>query len=213
MSTIPATGTGPAPFEQFTDADLRDLIAQFPLAWVLPCSCDAGLPSLLPMLLRCDEAGRPVSLLGHLARRNPLVEALRAAPHALFLFTGPQGYVSPGLVSNPAWAPTWNYAQVRIEAKVRFSEGRADEALAALVGHMDRDDATGWQPRDVGDRYDAMERAIIAFEADITRIEGRFKLGQDETDQTLGQILEGHRDPALVQWMRRANDERLTGTT
>ena len=198
-----------SPFAQFTDEDLRDLIAQFPLAWVMPRSSDAGLPSLLPMLLRCDEAGRPLSLVGHLARRNPLFEALRTAPEALFLFTGPQAYVSPGLVSNPAWAPTWNYAQLRIEAKVTFSEGRADAALSALVAHMDQHDATGWQSRDVGDRYEAMERAIVAFEAEITRIEGRFKLGQDETPETLAQILEGHPDRALVEWMRRANSARL----
>lgn len=190
--------------------DVIDLIREFPLAWVAPRD-DRGaqVATLLPMLANTDAEGHVVSLLGHMARRNPLHAALEAQPRAVLLFTGPQAYVSPGLVSNKTWAPTWNYAQVRVEATIRFRPDLSHEALDRLTGVMDERDQTGWRPRDVGGRYDAMAQAIIAFEADVTDLSAKFKLGQDESDQALAEILGGHPDPVLTRWMRRMNACRL----
>jgi transcriptional regulator len=163
------------------------------------------------MLPDLDAEGRVVSLLGHMARRNPLLAALETQPKATLLFTGPQAYVSPGLVSTPTWAPTWNYAQVRIEADIRLRPDLGHEALERLTRVMDVDSGTGWRPRDVGDRYDAMEWAIVAFEADVTSLTAKFKLGQDESDQSLAEILASHPDPVLTRWMRRMNARRIGG--
>lgn len=197
------------PYEGGPD-DVLDLIREFPLAWVAPRDDRAAeVATLLPMLADADAQGRIVSLLGHMARRNPLYAALEAQPRAVLLFTGPQGYVSPGLVSNKTWAPTWNYAKVRVEATIRFRPDLGHEALDRLSRTMDAPDQTGWLPRDVGPRYDAMERAIIAFEAQVTGLSSKFKLGQDESDQALSEILAGHPDPDLTRWMRRMNGHRV----
>lgn len=189
--------------------DIAALIADYPLAWVLPRCADAGQPHLLPLLARTDAEGRVTTLIGHMGRRNPLVAAFEQSPEALILFTGPQGYVSNGHVTNPCWAPTWNYGQVRIEARITLEPAGGDAALRELVEAMDAEERTGWRPADVGPRYRAMEQAIIAFRADVTRIEPRFKLGQDEKVETLREILDRHPDPALVRWMRRINRKRL----
>ena len=189
--------------------DVLDLIREFPLAWVAPRSDRAAeLATLLPMLADTDAESDVVLLMGHMARRNPLYAALEAQPRALLLFTGPQGYISPSLVSNRSWAPTWNYAQVRVEATISFRPDLGHEALDRLTRAMDAADQTGWSPRDVGPRYDAMERAIIAFEARVTGVSAKFKLGQDESDQALGEILAGPLDPNLTRWMRRMNPGR-----
>ena len=190
------------------NADIAALIADYPLAWVLPRCADAGQPHLLPLLARTDAEGRVTTLIGHMGRRNPLVAAFETSPEAWILFAGPQGYVSNGHVTNPCWAPTWNYGQVRIEARIALEPAGGDAALLALVEAMDAE-GTGWRPADVGPRYRAMEQAIIAFRADVTRIEPRFKLGQDENIATLREILDRHPDPALVRWMRRINRKRL----
>jgi transcriptional regulator len=191
------------------DADAAALIAEYPLAWLMPRAADAGQPHLLPLLARTDDAGRLTTLIGHMGRRNPLVRAFGASPEALILFTGPHAYVSNACVSNPCWAPTWNYAQLCIEADVRLEPEGGDAALLALVEAMDAKERTGWRPHDVGPRYRAMEQAIVAFRGEVTRIEARFKLGQDEPVDTLREILAHHPDPALVRWMRRANRDRL----
>ena len=45
---------------------------------------------------------------------------------------------------------------------------------------------------------------IIGFRAHVRETHARFKLGQDETDVTFAEIVEGHADPELAEWMRRA---------
>jgi len=198
-----------SPFERFVPQDAVDLIGEYPLAWLCAHSADAGLPSLLPLLAETDGEGRLVALIGHMARRNPLHAALVADPRALILFTGPQSYVSPAHVSDPDWGPTWNYAQLRIEAEIRFDDEGGDAALAQLLAAMEEAAPTGWTPDSLGARYRPMERAIIAFRAEITRLEGRFKLGQDERPEMLRDIVQRHPDAALTRWMRRFNAGRI----
>jgi transcriptional regulator len=46
---------------------------------------------------------------------------------------------------------------------------------------------------------------IIGFRARVTALSARFKLGQDETPETLDAILEALPEPAMIDWMRRFN--------
>jgi transcriptional regulator len=192
-------------FDFHADADIVDLIGEYPLAWVCPAAADPALPTLLPLLVETDAAGRPVALIGHMARRNSLFAALQANAEMLALFTGPQAYLSPALVSDPAWAPTWNYAQLRIATRVSFLPDDGGAFIQQLMDAMERDQPTGWTTAMMGERYGPMVNAIIAFRAEVVRIEGRFKLGQDENPERLREILDRHPDAALVRWMRRFN--------
>lgn len=205
----PADRPARSPYERFADRDVADLIRDYPLAWLCPAGGDARLPSVLPLMAETDADGRLTTLVGHMARRNPLVAALTADPAVLILFTGPQAYISPAYVSDRTWAPTWNYAQLRIAARIRFEPDGGDAALSLLTAAMDHDPVSGWTPADMGARYRRMEQAIIAFRADVTRVEGKFKLGQDERPETLREILGRHPDAALVRWMCRFNPGRV----
>jgi transcriptional regulator len=177
--------------------DVPALIAAHPLAWVVARDFRAGV---LPLVPETDAEGRLVSLLGHCARRNPLVESLQRDPAALILVQGPHGYVSPGLVSRPQWGPTWNYAVARIEATVEFLPGDVDHALRTLATHLEGEG--GWTVERMGPRYEPMQAAIVAFRASVTAVEASFKLGQDEDDRTFAEIVAGHADPALTTLMR-----------
>lgn len=183
-------------FDRYTPADVRDLIADHPLAWV-SAGADA---SLLPLLGEYDADGQLVSLLGHMARRNPLHARLMAAPRASILVTGPQGYVSPAQAERRNWAPTWNYAKLVIAAEVEFLPDTADDALAALTFAMEGD---RWTSAELGPRYAGMVAAVVAFRARVVSITGRFKLGQDEAPDVFEAICRNHPDAALVAWMRR----------
>lgn len=198
-----------SPFERYALDDVAELIREYPLAWLCPRQGPADAATLLPLLPDLDAAGRLIGLVGHMSRRNPLVAALEAEADALILFTGPQGYVSPACVSDPAWAPTWNYAQARIEARIRFQPEATAAAVDRLVGAMDHEDQTGWTADNVGARHGDMMQRIIAFTADVQAVHGRFKLGQDEAPETLAEILARHPDAAMVRWMRRMNRARL----
>ena len=116
------------PNTTWADADLRDLIADYPLAWDVTRGAEPGA-SLLPLLLDLDPAGRPVSLTGHFPRSNPQPRQLQENPEALFLFLGPQGYLFAQGLKDKDWAPTWAFASVRIEATVTFDPALTDAAI------------------------------------------------------------------------------------
>jgi len=176
-------------------ADVRKLIADYPLAWLVSRDFHA---SPLPLIAETDADGAVTALFGHCARRNPLVGDFRTDPRGLILFTGPQAYVPTALLSKPDWAPTWNYAVLRFKVEVEFVEGETKDAIERLVAKME-DGA--WSTASLGPRYEKMLDQIIAFRAHVRSAEHSFKLGQDESPQGLAEIVAGHSDRTLAAWM------------
>ncbi|MCW0197774.1 FMN-binding negative transcriptional regulator [Sphingopyxis sp.] len=190
-------------FERFDGSDVRKLVEDYPLAWVCGGGAAAMEASLLPLVGRFDEDGALVELIGHLARSNPLRAALTADPRATILFRGPDSYVSPDHAGVRDWAPTWNYAQLKVRAEVRFDEALTEYALETLVEAMEKGRPRPWSIAELGDRYHAMLGGIVGFRAIVTGLTGKFKLGQDERAETRVSIIGSLPDPDTVAWMRR----------
>ncbi|MGN6152412.1 MAG: FMN-binding negative transcriptional regulator [Lysobacteraceae bacterium] len=201
-------------FEPAGDAPLRRLVAAHPFALVV--SAGDGVPTATPLPLLWKDAERGSALVGHFARANPQVEALRRDPRALVVFTGAQGYVSPSWLRDRTQAPTWNYETVHFEVEIAFDDTQAaiDDALGLLVAHMERDRPAAWSAAEMGARYASLSRAVIAFEARILATHAKFKLGQNERADVRADILAaladgGGGDPAshatLLAAMRRVD--------
>lgn len=156
----------------------------------------------LPLLTETDATGAVTSFLGHFALSNPQVELIRREPRALILFQGPHGYIRPGWVSRPGWAPTWNYMLAQFEVRISLLPEASDAAIRALVTALEGDGPDSWRVEQVGKRYASMVQRVIAFRAEVLASRGRFKLGQDETDETFAQILGALGDTPLGSVMR-----------
>ncbi len=195
-------------FERFGDADVRALIEGYPLAWVCGGGAGAVEASVLPLIGVYDGEGRLIELIGHLMRSNPLHAALTADPRATILFSGPDAYVSPEHAGRRDWAPTWNYAQVKIGAEIAFDEALTETSLKVLIDAMEAGRAKPWSVEELGPRYQGMLTRIIGFRARVTALSGKFKLGQDEDDATLHAILGALPDAQSVAWMKRFNGGR-----
>ncbi len=194
-----------ARFAPRSPGDIVRIVADHPLAWVVSCDFQA---TPLPLIAETDASGSIVSLLGHFARRNPQVPALRGDPRALILFQGPQGYISPRLVSNSTWAPTWNYAVVRFEVRVAFVPDETDAAVRRLAAHLERARRGPWRVEELGNRYDQLRQNIIAFRAHVRATRATFKLGQDEDRATFEEIVAGLAGTPLAQLM---SEQRSAG--
>ena len=195
-------------FDNATQADLLDLIAAYPLAWVVSAGAGQSAATPLPLMAGVDADGRFDRLIGHFARSNPHVAVLEREPRALFLFQGPHGYMSPSWMTDRTWGPTWNYAVIRIEADVSFRPELTEFALGELVRKMEAGRPQAWSIADMGERYARLRTAIIPFEAQIRRIDPRFKLGQDERPAVLRELLSHCEDAELRRWMQRMNTGR-----
>lgn len=188
-----------------SNRDLLRLVDDYPLAWVVSHAAPDFAATPLPLLAETDVEGKIVSLLGHYALRNPQVEMLKRASRALVLFSGPHGYISPQLVSKCGWAPTWNYAVAKVQVDIEFVPGENLSALQKLVEKMEGRQPGAWTVDRVGQRLDGMLGHIIAFRAHVRSIEGRFKLGQDETPETLSELLTRLDHAELKMWMSDFN--------
>jgi len=197
-------------FDPRCEADIVRLVDEYPLAWVVSTGVSGFGASPLPLLAETNSSGRIESLIGHIAIANPQVSELRTFPLATIIFTGPHGYISPELVSKPDWAPTWNYATARFDVEVEFLPQETEQLVERLVRRMERDRLKPWTIRQVGPRYAQLAQRIVGFRAHVKAVYGRFKLGQDESQRTLSDILSGLQDAALARWMKDFNSAFLT---
>ena len=181
------------------DADVADLIDACPLALLVSGEGEGFAVTPLPLLAVRDAGGRVVELIGHFARANPHVAKLEQKPRAQALFLGPNAAIPASWVSKPRWAPTWNYAFVRLDIEVRLDPEDNDAAVRQLVHAVDGD---RWSVDSLGDRYAGLIGRIVAFRAKVLAVDAVFKLGQDEDRESFAEILAalgGHPLAALMQ--------------
>lgn len=190
-------------FDQFNNNDVFDLIAQYPLAIMLSQGRSGFISTSLPILAYVDQHGAVDRLIGHIALSNPHVDELKRSNRANFLFQGPNHYISPTLISNRSWSPTWNYIRVSVEADVTFIPRMVSDALEQLVSKMEAGRENAWSISEMGDRYQNLSQHILAFQAEIKSINATFKLGQDENPIVFDEIIAGLGDSSLSRWMLR----------
>lgn len=179
------------------------------LALVVSSFGEKTLTTPLPLLTETDSTGAVTSFLGHFALSNPQVELIRRQPRALILFQGPHAYIRPGWVSRSGWAPTWNYMLAQFEVEISLIPEASDAAIRALVTALEGDRPDSWRVEQVGKRYASMVQRVIAFRAKVLVCRGRFKLGQDETDETFAEIVTALGETPIAGAMRRRG--RLPG--
>lgn len=196
-----------------TPADIVRLVQEYPLAWIASHGTKPQFTAL-PLYPVLNADGVIVGLRGHYARANPQVETLRAAPTVQILFMGPQGYISPSVLTDRTQAPSWNYASVIFEAEATIIDD--EQAVKGLMHEQISTLETGksppWQLEDMGERYEKLARWICGIDARITACHPRFKLSQDDRDDVYGELCKNFatENPALRVWMQRTNPSRTT---
>lgn len=175
----------PKHFEEPRTEVLHELVRQHPFAALVTRTAAGIEANHLPMEI--DREPAPFgTLVGHVARANPVWRETVADGEALAIFQGPQAYVSPGWYPTKAETgkvvPTWNYAVVHAYGRLRFIEDR--DWLHALVERLtDRHEAgrpDPWQVTDApAEFFEAMLRGIVGVELRIERLVGKWKLSQN----------------------------------
>lgn len=135
----------------------------------------------LPLLL--DRSEEKFRLIGHLAAGNEHASVLRstAAP-TLAVFQGPASYITASWYPNRDMPSTYYYTAVHCYGSIRFQDEEAlRQSLEILTERLESQFPDGWKTSEVPP-YDITRRLkhIIGFELEIDRVEGKFKLGQDE---------------------------------
>lgn len=174
----------PEQFREERPAVLCDFIARHPLGALVAATTEGLLANHIPMLWR-EHAGTPGTLLGHVAKANPVWRLLSVDTPVLVIFMGATHYITPSWYPakqvDGKVVPTWNYSVVHAHGTIRFFED-PEEALLKVRELTERQEAARKEPWAVSDApadyIASMLRRIIPFEIALTRLEGKFKASQ-----------------------------------
>lgn len=179
----------PSHFEETRLDVLHHVIEQFPFGLLVTHFPHGLEANHLPFYLAPGE-GELGTLHAHVARNNPVWQALAAGAEVLVVFRAGDAYITP--TSYPSKAhdhrqvPTWNYRVVHAHGRaiVRDDARYVRAVVAKLTHRHEASQATPWKMSDAPRDYlDAMTAAIVGLEIPIQRLEGKFKLGQNRTAQ------------------------------
>ena len=159
---------------------LAAFIQQHSFATLITHDGTAPFASHLPMLFRPGTGGHG-TLVAHMARANPQWQHFASGSEVLAIFHGPHSYISPSWYQTGPAVPTWNYAAVHAYGvPVLISEPeRVLALLRETVAAYESAFAQPWTGDQFPEFIGKLMQGIVAFEMPVSRIEGKFKLGQN----------------------------------
>ncbi len=176
----------PTDFDEPRTEVLHALIAQHPFGTLVTHGKSGLDANHIPLLLNADE-GRLGVLHAHVARANPVWRDVADGDEVLVIFRAGDAYISPNWYPSKhehhKQVPTWNYRVVHAHGRIAI---RDDERFVrGVVGRLTRTHEAAqpvpWKMSDGPKDYiDAMLKAIVGIEIEITRLEGKLKLGQNK---------------------------------
>jgi transcriptional regulator len=175
----------PKHFEERDVTVLHSLMRSHPLGtWVT----EAGgslLVNHLPFLVD-SVRGEYGTLVGHVARANPVWQSFSKETPSVVIFQGPQTYITPSWYptkhAHGKAVPTWNYAVVHAHGIPRAIQDR-DWLLAHVTQLSDLHEserAVPWSVSDAPSDYiDSMLKAIVGIEIPVSTVIGKWKTSQN----------------------------------
>lgn len=187
----------PRVFNQSDLAEIHALIETHPLGALVTCDADGIAANHVPFELD-KQAGPHGTLLGHVARANPVWQ--KPSEDVLVIFQGANRYVSPGWYPTKKQhgkvVPTWNYVVAHAYGRLTAIDDR--DWLHAHVERMtNRHEAQSPEPWAVQDAPEAfterMLRAVMGIEITLTRFEAKWKVSQNRPAEDRAGVAENLR--------------------
>ena len=175
-----------------SDDDVAAALARAGFAQLVTHGRDGLVVTPLPLLYDPERH----ALLGHVARANPHWHA--DGHDSVAIFTGPQGYVSPGFYATKAETgkvvPTWNYEVLNVHGVLRVHDDPdwVRHLVTRLTDHHEADRAEPWQVADAPEPFVRGQlNAIVGVELDIRRVEAKAKMSQNQPARNRAGVIAG----------------------
>ena len=166
---------------------LHGLIRSHPLGVWVALGGDELVANHIPFELDATR-GELGTLVGHVARANPIWKQPPSPVCSLVTFQGPQSYITPSWYPSKhehgKAVPTWNYAVVHASGTPSFIEDAAwlHSHVSRLTDRHEASQALPWAVSDAPPDYiDKMIRSIVGVEIPIRRLTGKWKMGQNRS--------------------------------
>lgn len=197
------------PTKLFQTDDIAHLTALFeanPFCLVIASQSNQPVAAHTPVILDNTPTGPPL-IRFHLAKTNPVTDAIHSSGRALIVATGPHDYVSPNWYRlGPDQVPTWNYLSAEAEGPTSpLSEEETETFLRDLSAKFEAGLAP--KPQWTLDKFDAkklkmLTKGIMAFRLIPDRFEGVVKLNQNKPEDARNAVAEALGDTPIARLMR-----------
>ncbi|MCX7059170.1 MAG: FMN-binding negative transcriptional regulator [Proteobacteria bacterium] len=185
----------PKHFEETRPAQLQRFLQLNSLATLFIAGSNGLTANHIPLALRPDD-GPHGSLVGHVARANPLWKQATSAIECLAVFHGRHHYISPNGYATRSETgqvvPTWNYEVVHVTGTLQAIEdaGWVRSVLTDAASAYEADQPTPWTLAEPpADFLEAMMRGIVGIRLQVSTMTGKFKLSQNQPEANRTSLL------------------------
>lgn len=189
----------PSHFQEARLDVLHGLIRQQPLSILVTLTSDGLVANHIPLYLRLDGTGQG-TLVGHVARANPIWKDFDEAVPVLAIFQGPHKYITPRAYATKAEhgkvVPTWNYVTVHARGPLQVQQDPAwiRGQLMDLVTQQEAPAPTPWAVDDAPREYtETMIRALVGISIPIVDLSGKWKVSQNQPAMNQASLLQALR--------------------
>jgi len=207
----------PAQLEESRTEVLHDLMEKHPMGILFTHGQSGMDANHLPFDLHREEGSQGV-LHAHVARNNPVWQDVANGDEVLVVFRAADAYISPQWYPSKhefhKQVPTWNYIVAHAYGRItiRDDERYVRGVVARLTRIHEAAQPVPWKMTDAPSDYiDTMLKAIVGLEIEITRIVGKYKLGQNKEERDIrgaGEALKARGEHQLGDAMLAAADAK-----
>ncbi|PWV48903.1 FMN-binding negative transcriptional regulator [Chitinophaga sp. S165] len=177
----------PKGFEFDNEADKIAFMKQYSFATIINAINGVPVATQLPFVV--DDSAGKLLISSHFALANEQAGNI-GENTSLVIFTGPHGYISPSHYDKWESVPTWDYMAVHAYGKARIvhDESGKMKILEQMIGYYEQDYLKQWN--DLPEKYKkGMLRGIVAFELEVTNLQGQKKLSQNKSSEERKRII------------------------
>lgn len=178
----------PNQFHFRDEAEKIAFMKQYSFATIITNKGQIPIATQLPFFI--DDTGDKLVLSSHFAVANEQAKYIEANT-SLILFTEPHAYISPVHYDKTESVPTWDYISIHAygKAKILEDEGSKIKVLEEMIGFYDQNYLAQWNS--LSDKFkNGMMRGIVAFELEVTDLQGQKKISQNKTEVERQRIVE-----------------------
>lgn len=154
---------------------------RYSFATIITSHNNLPIATQLPFVV--NEVNGKVLISGHFAQANEQVKYIEQYT-SLIIFTEPHAYISPSHYEKSESVPTWDYISVHAYGKANIisDEEVKEQALKEMILYYEKEYLVQWDS--LSEKFKrGMMRGIVAFEMEVSNLQGKKKLSQNKSEQ------------------------------
>lgn len=199
----------PSMFKFNDEKEKITFMKKYSFATIITNKNNIPIATQLPFVIK--ENSDKLILSAHFGVANEQVKYIEDNI-SLVIFTEPHAYISPTHYEKNESVPTWYYIAVHAygKCKILYNETEKVEAIEEMINFYEKDYHKQWA--NLPEKYkNGMLKGIVAFELEVTELQGQQKLSQNKTKNEINKIVEHLKNSEfgvekdLAQYIEKSN--------